>query len=168
MTEANLNALPAPGNDMGSLKDTAWLEASADAELGAGGVLANGFQKRGWMKTWPELETHSHYMQMRSLVLRGFDAILCESDLGVGYQAASGCGKNLVFERLFEPGDAVKAKLLELVEGEKLGPRVELTPERSAVIRSVLQEVLTAEDWAKIAQAAAQQVQQQVMDLCVA
>jgi len=27
---------------------------------------------------------------------------------------------------------------------------------------------LTAEDWAKIAQAAAQQVQQQVMDLCVA
>ena len=103
-------------------------------------------------------------MQLRSLVLRGFDSILREADLGVGYQAASDCGKTLVFERFFEPGDAVKGQLLALVEGEKLGPRVELTAERSAVLRAVLQAVLRAEDWEAIAQAAAQQVQQQIMD----
>lgn len=164
MTKLNPNTVPPSGNVMDLLQDEAWMSAALQAEdLVEGCVLANGFQKRGWMKTWPELETYSHYMQMRSLILRGFDAILRESNLGVAYQAASDCGKNLVFERFFEPGDAVKAQLLALVAGEKLGPRVELTSERSAVIRSVLQELLTAEDWAKIAQAAAQQVQQQVM-----
>ena len=168
MTEANLNALPASGNYVDLLKDKAWLEAAAEAELEAGGVLASGFQKRGWMKTWPELETYSHYEQVRSLVARGFAAILREACPGETYEAASTCGKPLVFERLFEPGNDIRARLLTLVEGEKLGPKVELTPERLVVIRSVLREVLTAEDWTKIAQAAAQQVQQQVMDLRVA
>ncbi|NJR67469.1 MAG: hypothetical protein HC771_01495 [Synechococcales cyanobacterium CRU_2_2] len=149
-------------------QDPAWQAAVDEAEQAAGGVLANGFQKRGWMKTWPELPTYSHYMQMRSLVLRGFDAILREGNLGVGYQAASDCGKTLVYERFFEPGEAAKVRLLALVEGELLGPPPEMTPERLAVLRSVLQGVLTAEDWGAIAQAAAQQVQQQVLELRVA
>lgn len=149
-------------------QDSAWQAAVDEAEQAAGGVLANGFQQRGWMKTWSELPTYSHYMQVRSLVLRGFDAILREGNLGVGYQAASDCGKTLVYERFFEPGEAVKARLLALVGGELLGPPPEMTSERLAVARLVLQEVLTAEDWEKIAQAAAQQVQQQVMDLRVA
>jgi hypothetical protein len=140
-------------------QDPVWQVAVDDAEQQAGCVMVNGFQKRGWMTTWPELSTYTHYMQLRSLMLRGFDAILREADLGVGYQAASDCGKTLVFERFFEPGTETKARLLALVAGENLGPRVELTAERSAVIRAVLQEVLTAEDWEKIAQAAAQQVQ---------
>ena len=131
-------------------------------------VLAGVMQPKGWMKTWPELETYSHYEQVRSLVARGFAAILREACPGETYEAASACGKPLVFERLFEPGDDIRARLLALVEGEKLGPKVELTPERLAVIRSVLQKVLTAEDWGAIAQAAAQQVQQQVMELRVA
>lgn len=131
-------------------QDPAWQAAVDDAEQQAGCVMANGLQKRGWMTTWPELPTYPHYMQLRSLVLRGFDAILREADLGVGYQAASDCGKTFVFERFFEPGDGVKGQLLALVEGEKLGPRVELTAERSAVLRAVLQTVLRAEDWEAI------------------
>ncbi len=124
------------------------------------------------MKTWPELTTYSHYEQLRSLIARGFAAILREACPGETYEAASNCGKPLVFERLFEPGDEIRAQLLALllalIEGEKLGPKVELTPERLAVIRSVLQKVLTAEDWESIAQAAAKQVQRQVMELRVA
>lgn len=144
-------------------QDPAWQGMVDAAEQQAGCIMANGFQKRGWMTTWPELPTDAHYMQLRSLVLRGFDAILREADLGIGYQAASDCGKTLVFERLLEPNAEVKAKLLRLVEGELLGPRVELTAERSAVVRVVLQAVLTPDDWKAIAQAAAQQVQQQIM-----
>jgi hypothetical protein len=177
MTKLNPNTVPPSGNLMDLLQDEAWMNAALDAEdLIEGCVLANGFQKRGWMKTWPELVTYSHYMQVRlappssegSLVLRGFDAILRAGNLGVGYQAASDCGKTLVYERFFEPGETAKARLFALVEGELLGPPPKMTPERLAGVRPILQEVLTAEDWEKIAQAAAQQVQQQVMDLRVA
>ncbi len=166
----NLNRTPPTPADMTAAEwdaltqDPAWQTAVDEAEQQAGCVMANGFQKRSWMTTWPELPTYSHYMRLRSLVLRGFDGILREADLGAGYQAASDCGKTLVFERLFEPGAEVKAQLLKLVEGEKVGPKVELTAERSAVLRTVLQTVLTAKDWEAIGQAAAQQVQQQIMD----
>lgn len=128
-------------------------------------VLAGVAQPRGWMQTWPELPTYSHYDQLRSLVSRGFAAILQGVCTGEAYEAASTCGKPLVFERLLEPGDEIRTRLLALVKGEKLGPKVELTPERLAVIRAVLQDVLATEDWEAIAQVAAQQVQQQVMDL---
>lgn len=127
-------------------------------------VLAGVAQPKGWMKTWPELRTYSHYDQLRSLVSRGFSAILGAVCTGESYEAASTCGKPLVFERLLDPGDGIRTQLLALVDGEKLGPKVELTPERLTVIRAVLQEVLTSEDWEAIAQAAAQQVQQQIMD----
>lgn len=154
-------------DDLSALeKDEAWRRAAEEAEAAIPShVLAGIAQPKGWMKTWPELPTYSHYMQIRSLVLYGFATILrevCSCDV---YEAASNCGKPLVFERLFEPGDEVKIQLLALVKGEKLGPRVELTRERLAVVRAVLQQVLTAEDWKAIAQAAANQVQQQVMGL---
>jgi hypothetical protein len=173
MTPSFNHTYPIPG-DMSAdewqrlTQDSAWQDAVDEAEQAAGGVLANGFQQRGWMKTWPELPTYSHYRQMQALIGRGFAAMLRDVCTGEAYEAASHCGKPLVFKRLFEPGDEVKARLLALVEGEMLGPPPELTPEQLAVLRSVLQEVLTSEDWAKIAQAAAQQVQQQVMDLRVA
>lgn len=165
MIEQGLDSLPPSGNFMDALQDDAWLEEALEAEAQVeNGVFSNGFQKRGWMKTWPELPTHSHYMQLRSLVLRGFDEILREADLGSGYQAASDCGKTLVFERLVEPRAEIKAKLLALMDVEKLGPPLELTVKRSTVVRAVLREVLTGDDWGAIGQAAAQQVQQQIMD----
>jgi hypothetical protein len=45
----------------------------------------------------------------------------------------------------------------------QFGPPLELTPERLAVLRSVLRSVLSAEDWRTIALATAAQVEQQVM-----
>jgi hypothetical protein len=144
-------------------QDPTW-QNTAD-EMDDGDIYINSFKKMGWMKTWPELPTYSHYMQIRSLVLRGFAAILREACSGDIYEAASNCGKPLVFNRLFTPNDDIKATLLALVEGEKLGPQVELTPERSAIIRTVLQQVLTAADWSAIAQAAAAQAERQVMKL---
>jgi hypothetical protein len=135
-------------------------------ELIEGCALAGPVKAIGWMKTWPELYTYSHYEPLRSIVLRGFAAILQEGNLGGGYdEAASTCGKPLVMERLSQPTDEIKARLLGLMDVEHFGPKVELTPERLEVVRAVLKVVLTAADWGAIAQAAADQVQQQVMAL---
>jgi hypothetical protein len=139
-----------------------------ELEMDDGDIFINAFQKMGWMKTWPELPTYSHYMQLRSLVLRGFAAMLRDTCSGDIYDAASNCGKPLVFDRLFTPTNDIKATLLALVEGENLGPQVELTPERSAIVRTVLQQVLTTADWSAIAQAAAAQAERQVMKLAAA
>jgi hypothetical protein len=149
-------------------QDPTWQSTVDELEMTAGGTFTNSFQPMGWMKTWPELPTYSHYMQLRSLVLRGFAAMLRDTCSGDIYDAASNCGKPLVFDRLFTPNDDIKATLLALVEGENLGPQVELTPERSAIIRTVLQQVLTAADWSAIAQAAAAQAERQVMKLAAA
>jgi hypothetical protein len=169
MTDITLASTPAL-DDLAELeKDDNWRRQVEDAEAAIPShILAGIVQPMGWMKTWPELPTYSHYMQLRSLVLRGFAAMLRDTCSGDIYDAASNCGKPLVFDRLFTPSDDIKATLLALVEGEKLGPQVELTPERSAIIRTVLQQVLTTADWSAIAQAAAAQAERQVMKLAAA
>jgi hypothetical protein len=53
--------------------------------------------------------------------------------------------------------------LLGLMNVTHFGLSLELTPERLAVLRSVLRSVLVAEDWRAIALATAAQVEQQVM-----
>jgi hypothetical protein len=169
MTDIALASTPAL-DDLAELeKDDNWRRQVEDAEAAIPShILAGIVQPMGWMKTWPELPTYSHYMQLRSLVLRGFAAMLRDTCSGDIYAAASNCGKPLVFDRLFTPTNDIKATLLALVEGEKLGPQVELTPERSAIIRAVLQQVLTTADWSSIAQAAAAQAERQVMKLAAA
>ncbi len=77
MSSFDLNYLPLSGNFMDLLKDEAWMQAMDEAELvGVGSVLAGVAQAIGWMQTWPELYTYSHYEQLSSLVARGFAAVL--------------------------------------------------------------------------------------------
>ncbi len=99
------------------------------------------------MLTWPELYTYSHFEQLRSIVLRGFVAMLKDSDLGAGYGAAFACGKPIVMERLSLPPDDVKSQLLGLMDELHFGPPLEMTEERLLGVRSVLRQVLTAADW---------------------
>jgi hypothetical protein len=144
--------------------DPAWNSAAVQAaEDSITSCFLAGVGQVGWMTSWPRLETYCEFEQLRSLVLRGFKAIVVEMDLGVGQAEALGCGKPIVMARLQDAPIAVQDQLLALVVDEPLGPRVALTAERQVVLTAVLRSVLTPEDWLAIALAAAAQVQRRVM-----
>jgi hypothetical protein len=144
--------------------DPAWNSAAVEAaEESITSCFLAGVGQVGWMTSWPRLETYCEFEQLRSLVLRGFKAIVVEMELGVGQAAALSCGKPIVMARLQDVPIAVQDRLLALVVDEPLGPRVELTAERQGVVTEVVRSVLTAEDWLAIALAAAAQVQRRVM-----
>jgi hypothetical protein len=160
-------------NLMAMLEDSSWHLAADAAEESLSVSILAGVGQVGWMTTWPRLETYSEFEQLRSLVLRGFKAIVVDLDLGVGQAAALTCGKpvtkccesSIVMARLQDATTDIQDRLLTLVDGEPLGPRVELTTERRVVVTAVLRSVLTVEDWLAIGLAAAAQVQQRVMDV---
>jgi hypothetical protein len=147
--------------------DVAWEKAvdEAEAEALSQSCFLAGVPPIGWMKTWPELWTYSHYEQIRSIVLRGFIAMLKDGNLGAGYEAAVVCGRPIVMERLSLPNEDVKTRLLGLMDETQFGPPLEMTEERLGVVRSVLVEVLTVEDWGAIGRSAAAQVERQVIGL---
>jgi hypothetical protein len=153
--------IPPSGNVMDLLWDEEWQRQTDEAETppqDCGCILAGQVKAVGWMKTWPELFTYLHYDRLRSLVFRGFAALLLDEDRGDDYEAALAFGKPLVMERLTLPTAEIKAQLLALVETELFGFPVELTPDRLAVLRSVFREVLTQEDWLAIGQAGQRQI----------
>jgi hypothetical protein len=73
--------MPPSGNLMDRLQDEAWWKAAIEAEALIGSGPLAGVPPTGWMKTWPELFTYSHFEQLRSIVLRGFLAMLQDQDL---------------------------------------------------------------------------------------
>ena len=139
-----------------------------DAEAEVTAPMLAGVGQVGWMKTWPQLATYSHYVQLKSLVLRGLAAVLKGCNLGAGYDAALDCAKPLIMERLTQPSADIQNRLLKLVEGEPFGPKVELRAERLAQLKVIFKETLLSEDWQAIAKASAAEVQQQVLDVMLA
>ncbi|MEO0769353.1 MAG: hypothetical protein AAFY72_07950, partial [Cyanobacteria bacterium J06649_4] len=59
----------------------------------------------------------------------------------------------------------VQGQVLALIDWTVIGPKTELTPQRMAVLKTVLREVMTEADWGQISNAATRQIQQQVMTL---
>jgi len=140
-------------------------QAMAAEALISSDVIAGIPGRPGWMKTWPQLSVYDHYMQVRSFVLRGFAAMIQEANLGVGQDAAIACGKQLVFERMMSASENVQEQVLALIDWEVIGPKTELTPQRMTILKTVFREVMTEADWGEIANAATQQIQQQIMTL---
>ena len=140
-------------------------QAMAAEALISNDVIAGVPGRPGWMKTWPQLSIYDHYMQVRSLVLRGFTTLIREANLGVGQDAAISCGKQLVFERMMSASTDIQEQVLALIDWGVIGPKTELTQQRMAVLKTVFREVMTQADWGEIANAATQQIQQQVMTL---
>lgn len=151
---------------MDLLKDEAWFQQMIEAErLIKGDIIAGVPGRRGWMKTWPRLAVYAEYMQVRSMVLRGFAQIIRDGNLGAGQDAALDCGKHLVFERMMNAAAEVQERVLALIDWNYIGPKTELTSERMTVLKAVFREVMTADDWAQISAAATTQIHQQVMTL---
>lgn len=157
---------PSPSGDWIDLTtDEGRQQAMAAETLISSDVIAGVPGRPGWMKTWPQLLAYDHYMQVRSLVLRGFATLIREANLGVGQDAAISCGKQLVFERLMSASADVQEQVLALIDWTVIGPKTELTPQRMTVLKAVFHQVMTEADWTEISNAATQQIQQQVMTL---
>lgn len=157
---------PASGIGIGQINtDEGRQQAMAAEDLISGDVIAGVPGRPGWMSTWPQLSAYGHYMQVRSLVLRGFAALIKEANLGVGQDAALSCGKQVVFERMLSASADIQQQVLALIDWEVIGPKTELTTQRMTVLKTVFREVMTEADWGEIANAATQQIQQQVMTL---
>ncbi|MEM7067019.1 MAG: hypothetical protein AAF572_28125 [Cyanobacteria bacterium P01_B01_bin.77] len=157
---------PSPSGDWIDLTtDEGRQQAMAAETLISSDVIAGVPGRPGWMKTWPQLSAYDHYMQVRSLVLRGFAALIREANLGVGQDAAISCGKQLVFERMMSASANVQEQVLALIDWTMIGPKTELTPQRMGALKAVFREVMTEADWSEISNAATRQIQQQVMTL---
>ena len=157
---------PASGDGIDRLNNDEWQQQAMAVEaLISSDVIAGVPGRPGWMTTWPQLSAYSHYMQVRSLVLRGFAALIKEANLGVGQDAAITCGKQLVFERMMSASADVQEQVLALIDWEVIGPKTDLTHQRMAALKAVFREVMTEADWGEISNAATQQIQQQVMTL---
>ncbi|MEM9818267.1 MAG: hypothetical protein AAF827_17915 [Cyanobacteria bacterium P01_D01_bin.6] len=105
-------------------------------------------------------------MRKSCLVLRAFQRLLTDGNLGVGTDAAWSVGQERLVQRLKQPSPDIQAQL-KLVLAEDLAA-TENEP-LSAAAQTLLQETvytaLTPEDWDDIAAAAAKAVQQQVKQL---
>ena len=165
-TYSDCDYSPASGDGIDLLNnDEGRQQAMAAEALIPSDVIAGVPSRPGWMKTWPQLSVYDHYMQVRSLVLRGFAAMIREANLGVGQDAAISCGKQLVFERMMSASVDVQGQVLALIDWTVIGPKTELTPQRMTVLKTVFREVMTETDWGEIANAATRKIQQQVMTL---
>ncbi|HBE18172.1 MAG TPA: hypothetical protein DEG17_01210 [Cyanobacteria bacterium UBA11149] len=147
-------------NLMDLMFDDDWFEkAVADEEgcnVSAGG---NWGENLGLLIRNPA--GYSNFIQLRQLVMGGLKELLAESNLGVGMVAAMTCGQKLLSERLENCSFEVQEQLWTMLT-EKLGSR-EVSPSNRIQLRSLLCELLTREDWDKIATAAGDCVQQQVI-----
>lgn len=165
-TDPDLNSLTASGDRMELLQDETWHQKAIEAEnLIKGDIIAGVPGRRGWMMTWSQLESYAEYMQVRSMVLRGFAHIISEANFGVGQEAAITCGKHLVFERMTDASLEVQEQVLSLIDWQHIGPRTELTPQRLAALKVVFQAVMTPADWQAITNAAAQHRQTHLLTL---
>ncbi|MEM1308199.1 MAG: hypothetical protein AAGF98_01640 [Cyanobacteria bacterium P01_H01_bin.153] len=152
---------------MAQLQDPQWALAAARIEEEARGEISAGPELRARLGQFMA-EPHSfhQFQRLRSLVLRAFQRLLTDGNLGVGTDAAWSVGQKRLVQRLKQPSPDIQAQL-KLVLAEDLAA-TENEP-LSAAAQTLLQETvytaLTPEDWDDIAAAAAKAVQQQVKQL---
>jgi hypothetical protein len=101
--------------------------------------------------------------RLKFLVFRSLNQLLLDCDLGAGHSAAFRCGKKLLFNYLQLPTLDQQEQLwqaLELDAGGDLSAKNTIDPQ----LTSLICELLTATDWATIATAASESLQQQMID----
>jgi hypothetical protein len=97
--------------------------------------------------------------------MREFKELLADWNLGIGFEAALACGRELLMERLQDPDPEVQEQLLAVLEEDLASPQREERPKPfRAGLRDLLREVLTQADWESIAASAGNGVQKQVME----
>jgi len=131
------------------------LEEEANCEIGAGytGVHLD--------KLFSDPIYFQQMKQLQSMVLREFQRVLLEWNLGAGTEAAIACGQALLLER-FKTLPVKLQQELWAVSETSLEAQDEVSA--NAVIRKTIETQLTDEDWSAIATAAANAIHRQILD----
>lgn len=144
-------------NFMDLLEDDAWFEAAARREDSVDCEALAGY---GWGShlgaVMANPQGHSHFAQLRSIVMQAWKQLVTEWDLGIGAEAAEAKGQELIMERLHRPEPEIQEALLALLEAKLSKPQGEweMTEAVHSQIRGVFGKVLTQEDWRAIRQQA--------------
>jgi len=146
--------------------DEEWLREAVRIEEEAGGDISAGPDwgtHLGAVMANPQ--GHSHFAQLRSMVIQAWQQLVSEWDLGVGAAAAEAKGQALILERLHQPEPDVQETLLSLLEVKLSKPQGEWEMTRTVheEICGVFRRVLTPEDWKAIAESVSHSVYAQVL-----
>ena len=134
----------------------AQLEDELECDISAGPELGRGL---GRMLADPA--GFYQHQRLKQLVFRGLRQLLEDCDLGAGLPAAQSMGKQLLNERLQQPPVEIQQQLMAiLAEDLSTSQDVPLSATAQAVLRQVIQTVLSSEDWDAISAAAALSLQQ--------
>jgi hypothetical protein len=146
--------------------DEEWLREAVRIEEEAGGDISAGPDWGTHLgRVMANPQGHSHFAQLRSMVIQAWQQLVSEWDLGVGAAAAEAKGQALILERLHQPEPDVQETLLSLLEAKLSKPKGEweMTKKAHEEIREVFRKVLTPEDWKAIAESASHHIYAQVL-----
>ncbi len=129
------------------------IEEEVNCDIGAG---YDGAYLREFLA---DPKSFQQIRQLQEIVVAEFQALLETLDLGIGQHAAFVCGRDLVLERFRNPSVEIQEQLWEAASPEKL----QLQTGRDE-IKLMLHQLLTQQDWEKIAAAAATTVRNQVLE----
>jgi hypothetical protein len=154
------------GNLMDLCHDPAWLQESARIEDETGGQIEAGLVMQAYQRQVNELtgEQAKHLrnqMKVQSTLFTALHTWMNDWNLGAGFQETYTIARRLVRQHLAEPSPALQqfvAGLLAEASPMDSGNQ----PTQQQVIE-LLAEVLTAEDWQVMAQAASQSIAAQVL-----
>ena len=141
------------------LREAVRIEEEANYDIGAGydwGASLGAFMANP--------REYSHFARLRSIVMREFQELLADWNLGIGSEAALACGRALLMERLQHPTLEVQEQLLAVLEEDLASPQGEERPKPlRAGVKGLLRSVLTQADWELIAASAGNSVRAQII-----
>jgi hypothetical protein len=149
---------------MAQLQDPQWaleaaqMEDEANCEIGAGPGLG---ARLGQFMADPY---GFHQVQrLQSLILDELRRLLTDGNLGIGTDAAWRLGKERLMRRLKQPSPDCQTQL-KWVLAEDMANHEPLSAEAHALLQQTIYAALTPEDWDDIAAAAANAIQQHVVE----
>jgi hypothetical protein len=133
------------------------LEEECDDEVGAGysGVHLGEL-----------MANPAYFMGMKRLqgiVVRELRDLLAELNLGIGTEAAFGCARKIMMERLVEPEVSIQEQLWAVLEEDEATQGTDAPKPLRAGVKSIIYQVMTEADWEAIVQAVSQSVHRHVI-----
>ena len=137
---------------------SARLEDTIDCEITAGYSGPNLFQV---------LENPAGFRnteRLRSIVLQEFRDLLKPFNLGLGIDAAFICGKAILIDRLQNPSVSVQEQLWAVLEEDFNLENIDEPRLLRKGMKSIIQGLLTPEDWRSIASSAGNAVRDELIE----
>ena len=151
-------------NLMNLVFDDAWLEEAARLEDTIDCEITAGYSGPHLSQVLANPAGFRNTQRLRSIVLQEFRDLLKPFNLGLGIDAAFTCGKAILIDRLQNPSVSIQEQLWAVLEEDlNLQNTDELRPLRKG-IRSIVQGLLTPEDWRSIASSAGNAVRDELIE----